>query len=193
MALYNLADPETPLPPQLAFDTSFLLALRPFDDNPHTETAQSFARRLRPSIKAIELAAWLVIPVLQECYHIILTSNLRRLWQSMDSATRPANWLALYKQTPDSLRNGFAEIEQFDTLMATFPITLAQPEDLLRNQTADPLDERLRYFSRRYHLLPQDALILTEAERIGVKAIASLDKDWHRIAEFDIYTIPSNP
>jgi predicted nucleic acid-binding protein len=190
MALYNLADPDAPLPSQLAFDTSFLLALRPLDDNPRTDAAQSFARRVRRGIKAIELVAWLMMPVLQECYHIILTSNLRRLWQSMDSATRPANWLTLYKQTPDSLEKGFAEIEQFDTLLAAFPITLAQPDDLLRNQTAHPLDERLRYFIRRYHLLPQDAMILTEAERIGVEAIATLDKDWRRIAEFDIYTSP---
>ena len=189
MALYDLADPTVPLPSQLLFDSSFLLTLRPADGNPHVAAAQAFAHRLRPHIQAIELAAWLVLPVLQECYHIILTSSLRRVWQSMDSTTRPANWLALYKQTPEMLQAGFAEIETFDTLLATYPITLAQPDDLL-NGPGGPLDERLRYFITRYHLLPQDALILAEAERVGVKAVATLDKDWRRVTEFDIYTTP---
>ena len=39
-------------------------------------------------------------------------------------------------------------------------------------------------------LLPQDALILAEAERLGVRAVATLDSDWRRVTEFDIYTIP---
>jgi hypothetical protein len=38
MALRDLADPTITLPPQLVFDTSFLLALRPGDDNPYTES-----------------------------------------------------------------------------------------------------------------------------------------------------------
>jgi len=52
MALRDLADPTITLPSQLVFDTSFLLALRPGDDNPCAEMAQAFARRLRPSIAA---------------------------------------------------------------------------------------------------------------------------------------------
>jgi len=37
-------------------------------------------------------------------------------------------------------------------------------------------------------LLPQDALILAEAERLGVLAVATLDQDWRRAAAFDVYT-----
>jgi len=47
-----------------------------------------------------------------------------------------------------------------------------------------------RYFITSYNLLPQDALILAEAERLGVSAVATLDSDWRRVAEFDIYTTP---
>lgn len=46
----------------------------------------------------------------------------------------------------------------------------------------------MRYFITAYYLLPQDALILAEAERLGVTAVATLDGDWRRVAEFDIYT-----
>jgi predicted nucleic acid-binding protein len=80
-------------------------------------------------------------------------------------------------------------MERLDALLATFPVTPARPQD----QTSDivgALDERLRHFIVRYHLLPQDALILAEAERLGVGAVATLDSDWRRVAEFDIYTTP---
>ena len=76
--------------PQLVFDTSFLLALRPDDDKPHAVATQAFARRLRPCIAALESVAWLVMPVIQECYHIILTGVMRRAWQNQDPTTRPA-------------------------------------------------------------------------------------------------------
>lgn len=190
MTLRNLADPTIALPSQLVFDTSFLLALRPGDDNPHSETAQAFARRLRPSISALELVAWIVLPVLQECYHIILTGSLRRIWQTLNPTTRPANWLALYKREPDVLKQGLLELTRFDALLATLPSTLAYQQNQAVASEIGALDERLRYFITRYHLLPQDALILAEAERLGVSAIVTLDSDWRRVTEFDIYTTP---
>lgn len=190
MALHDLANLTTPLPAQLAFDTSFLLALCPGDDNPHAEAAQEFARRLRPAIATLELVAWLVLPVLQECYHIILAGSLRRAWQTLDPATRPANWLALYKHDPDTLDQGLPELRRFDALLATIPATLARPQDQVLASAAGLPDERLRYFIARYRLLPQDALILAETERLGVSAIATLDSDWRRVTEFDIYTTP---
>jgi len=190
MALRDLADPTITLPPQLVFDTSFLLALRPGDDNPYTETAQAFARRLRPSIAALQSVAWIVLPVLQECYHIILTGSLRRAWQALDPTTRPANWLALYKHAPDVLGQGLPELRRFDALLATIPTTLAEQQNQAPAGKVSALDERLRYFIAHYYLLPQDALILAEAERLGVTAVATLDSDWRRVTEFDIYTTP---
>jgi predicted nucleic acid-binding protein len=47
----------------------------------------------------------------------------------------------------------------------------------------------MRHFITTYHLLPQDALILAEAEQLGVSAVATLDRDWQRVVEFDIYTM----
>lgn len=39
-----------------------------------------------------------------------------------------------------------------------------------------------------YYLLPQNALILAEAERLSVTAVATLDSDCRRVTEFDSYT-----
>ncbi|HOU15409.1 MAG TPA: PIN domain-containing protein [Anaerolineae bacterium] len=189
MALHNLADPTVPLPQQLVIDSSLLLALRSGDDNPYAEAAQAFVRRLRPHIAAFEIAAWVTLSALQECYHIILTRHLRRVWESLDSAVRLPNWLAMYKRQPERLQDGYADLTRFDDLLAAIPLTLVQPEDLKAEGFAEPLPERLRYFITTYHLLPQDAMILAEAERLGVKVVVTLDGDWQRVTEFDVYTV----
>lgn len=191
MALYDLADSATPLPPQLVIDSSLLLALRSGDNNPYVAAARAFVRRLRLCIAAFELVVWAPLPVLQECYHILLTHHLQRTWKSLDSAARLPNWLAMYKQQPELLAGGFADIARFDDLLAAIPLTVARPEDLKDSDIAGTLPERLRHFITAYHLLPQDAMILAEAERLGVKAVATLDSDWRRVREFDIYTILS--
>ena len=63
-------------------------------------------------------------------------------------------------------------------------LTPLRPEDLV----ASALEDRMYYFVATYHLLPQDALILAEAARLGVSAVATLDRDWRRAVVFDVYT-----
>ncbi|MBN1874735.1 MAG: hypothetical protein JXA33_10935 [Anaerolineae bacterium] len=139
MALYDLADSATPLPQQLVIDSSLLLALRPGDDNPHAIAAQAFVRRLRPCIAAFELVAWAPLPVLQECYHILLTHHLQHAWKSLDPAARLPNGLAMYKHQPELLRGGFADIARFDDLLAAIPLTVVRPEDLHSGDIAGTL------------------------------------------------------
>jgi predicted nucleic acid-binding protein len=81
-------------------------------------------------------------------------------------------------------------LRRFDALLATIPTTLAEQQNQAPAGKVSALDERLRYFIAHYYLLPQDALILAEAERLGVTAVATLDSDWRRVTEFDIYTTP---
>ncbi len=186
MALFDLNDPVSPLPSQLVLDTSLLLACRAGDDNPHTEAVQRFISRLGQEIAAFHMIAWLLTPVLQECYHIILSNNLRRSWEALPIQGRLPNWLVAYKKDPKLLAAGFEDIKEFDNILAAIPVTPVQPDDLLSSSGMDSLDERIRHFITRYFLLPQDALILAEAEHLGVTAVATLDSDWHRVAEFDI-------
>jgi predicted nucleic acid-binding protein len=95
----------------------------------------------------------------------------------------------MYKRQPEMLSGGFSDIRRFDALIAAIPLTFVQPEDLAAERVVGPLPERLRHFMITYHLLSQDALILAEAERVGVGAVATLDSDWRRVAEFDVYTV----
>jgi predicted nucleic acid-binding protein len=194
MPLYDLADPTVPLPGQLVADTSLLLALRTGDDNPHAAAAYRFIARLGQAIANRSLILWLPTAVRQECYHIILSHALRRTWAGLDPATRPANWLAAYKQQPALLASGFADLATFDEILASIPVTPASslPPDMLRSEQSP--DGLMLHFITTYHLLPQDALILAECSRLGVTSVATLDSDWRRVTEFDVYTVlPSLP
>ncbi len=188
MAVHDFADPRVALPSQLVLDSSLLLALRKGDDNPHAAAAYQFIERLGLEIAGRKTIAWLLMSVLQECYHIILSWSLRRAWATMPAATRPPNWLAMYKQQPGVLANGFADLATFDEILASIPLTPVYPGLIEGERHSDAPRDRMRHFITAYHLLPQDALILSETERIGVAAVATLDGDWRRVAEFDIYT-----
>jgi len=171
-------------------DTSLLLALRPGDDNPHAAAARTFIQRLGEQIAAYTLVAWLPMPVLQECYHVILANGLRRIWEAMEPSSRPPNWVKVYKDRPVLLEACLPDLIRFRKLLAAIPLTPVRPEDLAALTLAGALEDRMGYFIATYHLLPQDALILAEAERLSVPAVATLDRDWWRVAAFDIYTCP---
>lgn len=188
MALYDLTDPAVPLPSQIVVDSSLLLALRPCDDNPNAAAIQGFVRRLRRQIAAYQMVAWLLMPVLQECCHVILTNRLRRAWVDMEPVSRPPNWMVMYKRQPELLRVGFPDLDEFEEILATIPVTPVRMEDLVGSAVIEPIQERMRHFITTCHLLPQDALILSEAERLGVPAVATLDRDWQRATIFDVYT-----
>ena len=188
MALRDLADPTTPLPSQLVLDSSLLLALRKGDDNPQAGVVHRFIKLLGERIADRQTVAWLLMPVLQECYHVVLGRSLRRSWATTPAENRLPNWLAAYKHHPELLAAGFADLAIFDEILASIPLTLVRPRDLDTSHVLRPLEERIRHFITVYWLLPQDALILAEAERLGVRAVATLDSDWRRVAEFDIYT-----
>lgn len=189
MPLYDLSDQNIALPEQFVPDSSLLLALRHGDDNPNALAAYRFIERLGQEIAAFKTIVWLPTSVLQECYHIILSRSLRRAWAEMPAKTRPPNWLMAYKQQPDLLITGLADLDTFDQILAAIPVTPVNPDMLKPERSSSLLGERMRHYITSYYLLPQDALILAEAERIGVRAVATLDSDWRRVTEFDIYTV----
>lgn len=189
MTLHDLADISL-MPSQVVLDSSLLLALRKGDDNPRAAVAYRFVGWLGQQVIDQQIAAWLLPSVLQECYHVILSRAIRRAWEALPPATRPANWLAAYKRQPELLAAGFSDLDDFDKILAAIPVTPAQPKDLDMGRASQAIEARMRHFITAYHLLPQDALILAEAERLGVSAVATLDSDWRRVAEFDIYTTP---
>ncbi len=89
------------------------------------------------------------------------------------------------------LETCFLDLIRFRELLAAIPLTPVRPEDLITPAAAVPLEERMRHFIIAHHLLAQDALILAEAERLGVSAVATLDRDWQQVTVLDVYTCPT--
>ena len=123
MTLYDLADSNLSLPAQLIADCSLLLALRPEDDNPNSQAAYRFIESVGREADRFNTVLWLPTPVLQECYHIILSRCLRRVCANLPHESRPPDWLAAYKQQPHLLAEGFADLEAFDEILASIPVT----------------------------------------------------------------------
>jgi hypothetical protein len=107
-----------------------------------------------------------------------------------DGSDYPPIQLAESQDQPDLLQACIPELARFRELLAAIPLMPVRPEDLVTSSDADPLDDRMRHFIITYHLLPQDALILAQAERLDVLAVATLDRDWRRATPFDVYTCP---
>jgi hypothetical protein len=152
MTLYDLADANLSLPTQLVPDSSLLLALRSEDDNPNSLAAYRFIESVGREADRFNMVLWLPTPVLQECYHIILSRSLRRACAKLPPESRPPNWLAAYKQQPHLLAEGFADLEAFDEILASIPVT---PIDSILGggeRGVYSVIERMRYFIQTYYL-----------------------------------------
>jgi predicted nucleic acid-binding protein len=88
------------------------------------------------------------------------------------------------------LSRGFTDLAAFDQLIAAVPVTPVEPADLIAAARSESLLDQMRYFIAKYSLLPQDALILATAEALGANGVVTLDRDWCRVTELDIYTTP---
>jgi hypothetical protein len=79
-------------------------------------------------------------------YHIILSRSLRRSWAAMPVSERPPNWLATYKQQPELLSAGFADLTTFDEILASIPVTPVFPRDFDNAQSSNSLEKRMLHF-----------------------------------------------
>ena len=84
---------------------------------------------------------------------------------------------------------GFADLITFDEILASIPVTPASAASYATQSDVRTTEVLLRHFITAYHLLPQDALILAESVQLGVTAVATLDSDWRRVTELDVYTV----
>ena len=123
------------------------------------KTARRILKKRAWEIAERKIIVWLLAPVLQECYHIILSRSLRRSWAAMPVSERPPNWLATYKQQPELLSAGFADLTTFDEILASIPVTPVFPRDFDSEHSSNSLEKRMLHFITAYYLLPQDAFV----------------------------------
>lgn len=178
----NLKDP---LPEFLIIDTSIILEL--YTGVPTTKNHNqiiSFLDSLRKASLKGDTIPLLPYIVLEELYFRICQIELTKL-ASMDGK----RWHDLYKEKPELIKKLHPKLENMYKILQAFPMIILEPEDLVATSTEkiSTIADQMTEYILKYLLLPKDATILSESNRIGVYYVATLDSDWKRADGFTVY------
>ena len=139
---------------------------------------------------------------MEECYFFLIRWGFQRdkklanrrsaIAHRKGMAQADVKWHDLYKDTPSAIRRYMPDVHQFHQFISALPVHIVQSDDLgVRQGRPSTIEEQLRVFVDSAYLLPKDAWIVAEAERLGVYDIATMDRDFLRLdSSFTIYTIP---
>jgi predicted nucleic acid-binding protein len=170
----------------IIIDTSLLLELVPsMPTHPHHEIAVSFLNRLRSAALRGDVIPIIPYLVLEEFYFKIC-------WVYLRSAAGQDPWKQYYKQNPQCISATIHPvlIEQYHQLQA-FPMIILEPEDLSANPGPPTIADCMTDYIRQFNILPKDATILSEARRVGIFHVATLDRDFERADGFTVF-LPMN-
>ena len=190
----DIRDPDLSLPEYLVFDASMLLDLSTKQD------VKQFIASVTQAYRTGSTYPLVCILTLEEYYFKLLKVGYQRD-TSLDPSRveisrkrrKPANrvtWHELYKDRPKAIKSYVPQITAVLQQIRQLPFHIVEPEDLADTQSSSrPIEERMRYYIDEASILPKDALLVAEAERLGVFDIATMDNDFRRLGpEFTIYT-----
>lgn len=188
--LIDINDPNLQFPDLLVLDSSLVLelGLSPTDHHPNHLAAINFLRRLEYLAKRGEVMPLLPLLAFEECYFKICRLEIESYLSSINNNEF---WRNYYKQNPEVLERARATINNFYRILQAFPIVIVEPEDLaaLPIDTEQRLADRMGEMIFNFAVLPKDATILSNAERLGIDTVATLDSDWARADGFKVITI----
>jgi len=173
-----MKDPGTPLPEFAILDTSLLLELSLQSQS----AAVSFLNRLASA--ALGGNALLLVPllVIEECYF--------KLIQIQYENAGYRNWhYDGYKPHPHLISRYWPTLNAFEQAVLNLPAVITGPDDLIVTSLSAiaPLHQQMLQNIQSFWLLPKDAYIVAEAQRLGVTDLATLDSDWDRLDGFTVY------
>lgn len=182
--LFDIGDQNLVFPDLIVLDASLVLELFP-SSHPHHQLAKDFLSRLQSSVMAGRVQPLLPRLALEECYFKICKDFLTNQAKSSGQA-----WHHYYKSNPRSLGRIEPILNNFYQILQAFPMHIVEPEDLsvFPLGSSKALSERMAELIIQYNILPKDATIISEAERMGVYALATLDSDWKRADGFTVIT-----
>ena len=186
----DINDPTIPFPEFLILDASLILELHPTSASTNTNhaLAVNFLSRLKLATKQGLVKPLLPFPAFEECYfkicRFILTGYAR--------IAGGLKWHEYYKQNPRIIQSIHPLLVQLYQLLLAFPIDIIEPEDLaiFPKGRVPLLSARMGELIYQFSILPQDAAIFSEAERLGVYTVATLDSDWLRADGFTVFAPP---
>lgn len=204
-SILDLAFPGILLPLTIIVDSNLIVArfLRSYYHTPHHLEAERAAQffRLLGSTNCVGLVT---STVANEVFHLALKARYRfelPKYQAALSAyappqpgrqrTRKFAWLDLYKLTPTIAQDLEDDLLALRRRLLETGLLFVQPNDLAPLPLDRTIEEETISLITRYGLDSNDAAILSDARRLRVPAIATLDRDLQRAqADFDIYTWP---
>jgi hypothetical protein len=201
----DLRDTNLPLPGFLLLDASVLLAvLSPpgAPASPQSAAATQFLTRVQRACHNGDIIPLVWILTLEECYFKIIqwgykndpSLGTQRAAIAAQIRLQPnqVGWHQLYKHYPQAIQNYLPTIQTFYQSVIGIPLTILEPQDFVDPSAAfPPIEERMRHYIRSCSILPKDACLTAVANRLGVRHIATLDKDFDRLgADFTVYTLP---
>lgn len=180
--LLDIGDQNLVFPDLLVLDASLVLELTP-TSHPHHYLARDFLNRLQKSVRDEKVLPLLPRLALEECYFKICKDFLTGRAKSSGQ-----KWHHYYKANPQSLIAIEPDLNKLYQILLAFPIHIVEPEDLsvFPAGSSKALSERMAELIIRFNILPKDATIISEAERLGVYSLATLDNDWERADGFTV-------
>jgi predicted nucleic acid-binding protein len=184
--LLDISDPSLHLPEFLILDASIVLELTPdpHKSHPHHTLAVNFLNRLRFAVQQELVKPILPLLAFEECYFKLC----KRVLTEYGRLAGINNWEVYYKRNPLVIRSIHPLLANLYTALLAFPIEISEPEDLaVHPKGQEPLlSVRMGELIDRFAVLPKDATILSEAERLGIFTVATLDSDWSRADGFTV-------
>jgi hypothetical protein len=188
--LLNISDSTIPLPEFLILDASLVLELTPDPAQPHKHhtLAVNFIHRLRVATQTGNVKPILPLLAFEECC-FKLSKRILTAYGHLNGVP----WHIYYKENPLSIRSVHPLLLQLQQMLLAFPIEITEPEDLaiLPKGSVASLSARMGDLINQFAILPKDATIFSEAERLGIFTVATLDSDWSRADGFTVFAPPT--
>jgi len=172
----DIADPTIVLPEIILIDTSLLLRWR------HQNTSvTAFIARLATAALAGQLL--IVVPL------IVFEEACFKLVQNYYINLNLGHWERDgYKKQPTLLLPFWSKLKQLEQAILHLPAVITGPDDLIVSSVGTtPMHTQLLMNIRQHLLLPKDALIVAEADRLGIRDIATTDRDFDSLSNYTVY------
>lgn len=179
----DIRDPSLQIPQFLIVDASLLLELIP-DSRPHRNhiIAIEFLNRVRKAALTGEVIPLISYLGLEEFFFKVCQIYLEEKGQLYK-----LKWHEYYKKNPNYIRATiYPVLLKHYQMLKAFPFVILDPNDLSTKNKMIPLADCMADYIGQFNILPKDATILSEAKRIGVFCIATLDRDYLRADGFTV-------
>jgi predicted nucleic acid-binding protein len=194
-SVVDLTDPTAPLPSLIVVDTNIIVER--FGSSFGYQSHLTYGPRVQDFFQRLSRAN--ATGIVTPAVHVELAHVLVKLWyptllgRNKAALTQQfgplSSWKELYKRDPGILRGMRSDFSLLSQQMAASGIRSVDSRKLNPIPAGNPSDQELIEIMCRYGLDSKDAMILSEAQRIPVLEIATLDADMLRAqADFTIST-----